>query len=184
MHILGYMMSLMASQEIPDLKPTPPKKSGCMRALAITLLIVVIVGILVMFWVFRLLSTNPAFKKAFNQSQARQQCKLNLEEIGGALQRYSRRNGSYPTSLDQLYPNFLEKKASLHCPADPRPDAVSYDYYPPATNAPGTTLVAECRRHVMFENEPPWKLQLFKDGRVVSQGYLPRSGPAEQTTED
>ena len=169
----------MTNEDMPVPAPAP-KKSSCMRALAITLLIAVVVAVLVMFWVFKYLFKNEAFQKAFNQAQARQQCKANLEEIGGALERYSRRNKAYPTSLDQLYPNFLENKAVLHCPADPN-QGVSYDYYPPAMNAPGTTLVAECRRHVAFENQPPWKLQLFKDGKVISQGYLPRSAPEESS---
>lgn len=172
----------MANEDIPVLTPAP-KKSGCMRAAAITLLIVVVVGMLVLFWVFKYLFQNPAFHKAFNQAQARQQCKLDLEEIGGALERYSRRNKQYPASLDLLYPNFLENQATLHCPADPKP-GVSYDYYPPAMNAPGTALVAECRRHVMLESQPPWKLQLFKDGHVVSQGYLPRNAPQEPGSGD
>lgn len=173
----------MANEPIPELTPAP-KKSGCMRAAAITLLIAVVIGMLVLFWVFKYVFQNPAFHSAFNQAQARQQCKVNLEEIGGALERYSRRNKAYPTSLDQLYPNFLENQATLHCPADPNPGAVSYDYYPPVMNAPGTALVAECRRHVAFENQPPWKLQLFKDGHVLSQGYLPRNAPGEPAAGD
>ena len=170
-------MSLMANENIPLLTPEP-KKSGCMRALAITLLIVVVIGILGMLWVFKLLSKNPTLKQAVNDAQARNQCKANLEEIGGALDRYSRRNRQYPASLDLLYPNFLENQASLHCPSDLKP-GVSYDYYPPAMNAPAKTLVAECRRHPTFENQPPWKLKLYKDGKVVTEGFLPRGSPSE-----
>ena len=167
----------MADENPPILSPAP-KKSGWMRALAITLLIVVVVGMFALFWVFKFLFKNEAFKKAFSDAQARQQCKINLEEIGGALERYSRRNKQYPATLDLLYPNYLENQASLHCPSDPKP-GVSYDYYPPAMNAPPKTLVAECQRHIAFENQPPWKIQLFKDGTVTVQGFLPRNAPPE-----
>ena len=161
----------------------PTTKSNCLRVAGITCLVVVVIGILIGVWIFNALSKNPAFQKAYKEAQLRTQCKENLEEIGGALQRYSRRNGKYPATLAELCPNFLENEAALHCPADRRPDPY-YEYYAPAVDALPTAVVAECKRHTVLENQPPWKLSLRKDGKVILKGYSPRGGPPEPPVGD
>jgi len=173
----------MIDSPIPELTPAS-KKPGCMRAVVITLLIMTVLLVLLVLWGFKLLMKNPAVNKRYTDMQATLQCKANLEEIGGALERYSRRNGQYPATLDQLYPNFMEKQTTLHCPADPRPGEVSYDYYPPAMNAPANTLVVECRRHVAFEDQAPWKLQLRKNGEIISEDLVPRPNASTDLGED
>jgi len=149
----------------------------------------VIVGIAVAFWIYRMMAKNPAIRQAYGQARFVAECQMHLQnpnspdDIADALERYAKRNGKYPASLEELHPNFLANKAILHCPADPHPNnTVSYEYYPPAIHAPGTTIVVQCRRHRVFEDQPPLVLSLYKNGQVAKQGYTPRSGPAEPAT--
>lgn len=98
-------------------------------------------------------------------------CVEHVREVSGALDRYARRNGKYPDKLADLSPNFIESKDDLHCPADRRPDGVaSYDYTPPPMNAPDSTQVIVCKRHVIFGT--PAVLVLHKDGRMYQQLYV------------
>lgn len=175
------------TNETQPVEPTAPRaKSNCAVAVGITCLVVLILGVLILLWIVRMLSTNPAFKQAYGGAKLMAECQLHLQnpnskqDINDALERYRTRNGKYPAKLDELYPDFLEDKAVLHCPADPRPtDVVSYGYTQPAVDAPGTTVVVECRRHVIVHGQPPWVLMLRKDGQVTRSGYAPHGGPAE-----
>lgn len=168
----------MENEEYPP-RPVAPDKtqSSCIRAAGMTCLVVAVIGLIVGFWIFRTLTRNPVFQKAYQGAMQRKQCEQNLTEIGGALQRYANRNGAYPDSPAKLYPNFIEKSELLHCPADPTDKAVSYEYAPPAMNAPPTTIVAACRRHKILEDHPPIGLFLLKDGRVISEDKSERENP-------
>ena len=173
----------------PEQQPTPPRaKSNCFVVGGITCLVVVVIGILLTIWLVTWASRNPTFKKAIGGAKLVAECQLHLADPSGsqdiydALERYKSRNGKYPAKLADLYPTFLEDRSVLHCPADTSgKDVVSYEYYPPAKNAPGSTVIVECRRHVLMDGQPPLTLQLTKDGQVLKQGYAPHGGPAEQT---
>ena len=129
-----------------------------------------IVGIGIGIFIVNMLLKNPAFRVFFTEAQSIAQCQINLQEIGGGLDRYARRNGKSPAKLSELYPSFLETKTVLHCPDDRRSkDTVSYDYIPPAMNAPPSTKVVECTRHIVVKGQPPWVISLYKDGHVTKQ---------------
>lgn len=168
----------MTEDSYPTGSTARTTQSNCLKAAGITCLIVVIVGLALVIWTVTLVTRNPAIKRAYNQSKLVVQCQMNLQEIGGALERYSKRNGQYPGTLDELYPSFITKKEILHCPSDPRPkNTVSYEYHQPAMDAPGSFTVVECKRHVVVEGQPPWTISLFKDGRVTKHGYEQRGIP-------
>ena len=181
----------MANEDASTQPTAPSTRSSCLKTAGITCLVVLILGTAVVLWGFKQLLKNPAFNKAFSAGRSMSQCQMNLQnpgsgqDISDALERYAKRNGRYPAGLAELYPNFLENKAVLHCPADSRPaDTVSYDYRPPDVNAPPTTVVVECRRHTILEGQPPWVIFLRKDGKVLKEGYKPRSGPPEPRAKD
>lgn len=151
---------------------------GCWKSLGITCLVVAVVGIALLIWGFFSISKNPVFKRAMSEAQLLAKCQIQLKEIGGALRRYESRHGKFPASLEELYPNFLENRAMLHCPADKRDaSVVSYGYTPPGPDAPGSTKVAACRFHVLVEGQPPVVVNLTKEGKVVSEERRHRGGP-------
>lgn len=162
-------------------EPAPPRtKSNCLAASGITCLVLLIISVLGFIWIARMVTKNPAANQFYNEAKLIAQCQLNLQDPGGAqdvydaLERYSTRYGKYPAKLADLYPTFLEDKSVLHCPADPRPkDVVSYDYTPPAPDAPGPTVMVECKRHVLMEGQPPLILKLRKDGQIDKQNFVP-----------
>jgi type II secretory pathway pseudopilin PulG len=138
------------------------------RAAGIGCLALIIVAFLSGLWIARLVTKNPVMHKVWSESQRIAQCQLQLQEIGGALDRYNSRNGKYPASLDELYPVFLEKKETLHCPSAPGPkDTPSYEYTPPDANTPADAAVAVCNLHVIIEGQPPLTITLLKNGTVV-----------------
>ena len=162
----------------PISSTTHSTRSNCLRAVGVSCLVVVIAGIAMGFFFVNLLTKNPVFRRIYKEAQSIAQCQLNLQEIGGALDRYSRRNGKYPATLEELYPNFLEKRSFLHCPADPRRiNVISYKYTPPTIKSPPSTTVIECKRHVVLEGQPPWIVSLHKDGKVFQRGYGMRKVP-------
>ena len=169
-------------------QPIPPRtRSNCFVVGGITCLVLVVIIAGLTIWGIILASRNPQIKKAVSSAQLRAACQLHMsnpstgQDIYDALERYRTRYGQYPAKLADLYPTFLEDRSVLHCPADTRAkDVVSYDYYPPAANAPGSTVIVECKRHIILEGQPPLALQLTKDGQVLSQGFTPHSGPVEQ----
>jgi predicted class III extradiol MEMO1 family dioxygenase len=52
----------------------------------------------------------------------------------------------------------------LHCPLDSSGQAVSYTYNKPADDAPGTTVVVSCSRHMIMKK--PVILGVQKDGKM------------------
>lgn len=180
----------MTNSDIPTepQQPTPPRaKSNCFVVGGITCLVVVVIGVVLIILGVRWASQNPQIRKAVGSAQLRTECQLHLanpsgsQDIYDALERYKTRNGKYPAKLADLYPTFLEDKSVLHCPADTSgKDVVSYEYYPPAMDAPANMVIVECRRHVIVDGQSPMVLQLTKDGQVLNQGYAPHGGPAEQ----
>lgn len=171
-------------------QPGPPKsKSNCFVVGGVTCLVLLVVFVLIAIWAFRAMVHNPAFKQAFTGVKLATECQLHLQSTSGdqdiyhALDRYKTRYGKYPQKLDELYPTFLKDRSVLHCPADTRPnDVISYEYTPPAVNASGTTVVVECKRHVLQEGQPPLVLKLCKNGEILRQGFTPHGSPAEPKT--
>lgn len=166
----------------------PVRRSDCLRTAGITCLVLVVVGAGIALWIAGMVYKNPTMKRVYNSAQFVAQCQMNLQHpnnahgqsIGAALERYVRRNGEYPASLADLYPDFLEDRSVLHCPADERPeDVVSYEYIRPKVDDPGGTIVVRCKRHVVIEGQPPVVLMLDKDGRIKRQGYERITQPAE-----
>ena len=178
------------SNEIRPPEPTAPQtRSNCFVTAGITCLVLVIVGALIALWGFRALFRNPVFKQGISGAKLVAECQFHLQNpnspqnISAALERYRTRNGRYPDKLEDLCPVFLENKAILHCPADPRPkDVVSYEYMKPKTDAPGTVIVVECKRHIIIQGQPPLVLTLTKDGRVLRSNFTPSTGPMEPKT--
>jgi hypothetical protein len=68
--------------------------------------------------------------------------------LQGALQRYRYREGTYPPSLEDLYPDFVTRHSVFHCPADPSPASnISYRYRRPFPAAPADTIILTCEHH-------------------------------------
>lgn len=177
----------MSNEITPTNSAASGNKSSCMKAIGISCLVVVIVGLALGFWITGMVSKNPVLRPAlrniYTEAQHITICEMNLREIGGALDRYSRRNGKYPDNLADLYPNFMEKRAFIHCPSDSRSkDIVSYDYTPPSMDAPASTVVIECKRHIIMKNQPPWTVSLYKDGKVIKKAPpYPKTPPKRHT---
>lgn len=163
----------MSSEDRPTL-PAADSKSSCLRAVGISCLVLVVIGLAFGLWIGYAVSKNPMFRKVFTEAPLIQECQLHLQaprseqDVAGALERYVRKNDEYPASLEDLYPNFLEDKSVLHCPADPSPkDTVSYEYTRPDMDDPASTVVVECKHHVVVDGEPLWRMTLHKDGKFV-----------------
>ena len=176
----------MSNEVRPPETTAPRTKSNCLMAAGITCLVLVIVGVLVLLWIIRMVGTNPTFKQAFSGAKMVAECQFHLQNpnnpqnISAALERYRTRNGRYPDKLEDLCPDFLENRAILHCPADSRPtDVVSYEYTKPAPDAPGSTVVVECNRHILIEGQPPHVLSLTKDGRILKPNFMSHTSPME-----
>jgi hypothetical protein len=175
------------SNEIRPPEPAAPQtRTNCFATAGITCLVLLIVGALVGLWGVKALIRNPVFKQGLSGAKLLAECQFHLQNpnspqnISAALERYRTRNGRYPDKLTDLCPDFLENKTILHCPADDRPkDVVSYEYTKPDTNAPGTVIVVECKRHVIIQGQPPLVLTLTKDGRVLRSNYTPSTGVPE-----
>ncbi|HUV04134.1 MAG TPA: hypothetical protein VMX94_03405 [Armatimonadota bacterium] len=136
-------------------------------------MVAVVIGIAVIVWLVTMVSKYPALRHAAEcQANLQNPDPKNQQDISGALERYARKKGKYPAGLEELHPNFLENRKILHCPADKRPvRIVSYEYAPPAMNAPPGTVVIRCDRHVIIRGRPPLALMLHKDGRITTQGF-------------
>ena len=148
-------------------------QSSCLRTTGITCLVAVVVGIAIIVWLVTMVTKYPALRHAAEcQANLQNPDPDNQQDISGALERYARKKGKYPASLEELYPNFLENRKILHCPADKRPvRIVSYEYTPPAVKAPPSVVVIRCDRHVIISGRPPLVLLLHKDGKIVTQGF-------------
>lgn len=91
------------------------------------------------------------------------ECKENMEKLTGALRRYHVKNDHYPEKIEDLYPDFLGASKALVCPAANSPNTghSSYEYIKPKPDAPGSTIVLRCYKHMPN-----------KDIRVVLEAYL------------
>jgi len=93
-------------------------------------------------------------------------CKTNMEEIGGALNRYSDVNGCYPANLESLKKDYLEDLSVLRCPLDKSTEnSPSYIYHCPKENAKDTDVILECDRHRLYSGMPVSMLVLLKNGK-------------------
>lgn len=155
----------MTNQSNQINKNTSSPNNSCLKATGISCLVITVTFIGLAFWIYSALSKSPIFKNVYKDANKMVVCLQQLDQLGGALDRYSQKNGKYPQKLDELYPTFLETKTVLHCPADPGPaDTVSYEYKVPDKKALGTTVVVVCNRHTMINS--PVSLRLQKDGTI------------------
>lgn len=181
------------NHEYPARTQSRAVNSNCLKTAGITCLVVLVIMIAVGAWIIHTMSRNETIRTAFSGARLVAECQTNLrdpapgahQDVSRAIDRYVRRHGKYPNSLDELYPTFLEDRTCLHCPADASDkDTISYEYTQPAMDAPGDTVIVECRRHVLVQGQPPLVLQLLKDGRVLRQGYIPRGERTEPVEVD
>lgn len=162
-----------------DSQPYKPlNRRNCLRVAGISCLVASVVCATFGLWDIGILSRNPVFRGFYSAVRLAAECQLHLQnpardhnqDISGALDRYVARNKEYPRQLADLYPNYLEDRTVLHCPADPRPSkVVSYEYFRPSLNAPGDTIVVRCSRHVIMKGQAPMVLELRKDGHVIRE---------------
>jgi len=114
-----------------------------------------------MIWFKRELKRNPQLRQRFQAQIQAPACLNNLKEIGRALQVYQEDHGSYPGSLDELYPKYLAEKNRWYCPTrKPGEEPTKYQYVHPAADAKPETPVITCRNH------PGLILHLQKNGEV------------------
>ncbi len=156
----------MSNQEYQYSPPQPEKKSSCLKISAISCLVLVVVIIAGSYWLYRVIARSPEFKTGFEEIKAMSMCTAHLQGINKALERYYQRNGKYPSSLGELYPDYLEDREILFCPTG----QTSYIYYQPSPNAPSNTVILECRHHIIAKDQPPIVLRLRKDGRLERAG--------------
>ncbi|MDH7480850.1 MAG: hypothetical protein QHH26_02590 [Armatimonadota bacterium] len=173
----------MFNQESQYPPPRPERKMSCLKIGAISCLVLVFVIIVGSYWLYRVIASNPAFKKGIEEAKAMAQCTVQLQELHRALERYYAKNGKYPSSLGELYPDYLEDKKILYCPSDKAHSGESsYIYYPPSPKTPDSAVVLECRRHILIEGQPPQVIRLRKDGRIEGAGYQPPRTPSPAKT--
>jgi hypothetical protein len=90
---------------------------------------------------------DKRFQRKMEQAARLQKCKVNLKELGKALERYREGTGDYPDKLSQLLPLYLKTPNLLHCPNDPSPpEKISYQYIKPKGNDP-KQIVIICNYH-------------------------------------
>ncbi len=88
-----------------------------------------------------------------------QQCKINMKELGKAIERYKEATGEYPEKLADLLPLYLKKPDFLHCPNDPSSiQEISYQYIKPTHYDPHFVILI-CEHH-------PNPLNLHMDGHL------------------
>lgn len=102
--------AIMSDQEYPYTPPKPESKLSCLKIGAISCLVLVVVIIVGSYWLYRVIASNPAFKKGLEEVKAMATCTAQLQEIYRAMERYNQKNGRYPSSLGELYPDYLENK--------------------------------------------------------------------------
>ena len=75
-------------------------------------------------------------------------CQQNLEELSGALDRAYSDKGHLPTSLESVYPTYLQSRSNLRCPLDERKGkGTTYRYDPAAGWGGGDRIVVWCQMH-------------------------------------
>lgn len=164
----------MSNSQITARNPS----SSCARATGVSCLTLVVLIVIIALWFKAEFASLPSFQQL-------RVCTENMQEIGGALNRYSIRNQKYPEKLTDLYPDFLENKSILHCPADPSAQStVSYEYTPPAAmDAPDSFIVLTCRRHILMKNVPVITIvRLTKGGEISPTQVKPSDLPQKTET--
>ena len=148
----------MESANMPIQAKSAKRNTSCLKIAGISCLVMLIALGGLIFWLYSYLRKNPSVEQMAG-------CMVNLGQISGAMTRYTEKNSKYPDNMIDLYPNFLEKKAYLHCPADPSAEeTVSYEYKKPDMKSPPATIVASCKRHRVL-NTTIW-LSLMRDGKI------------------
>lgn len=95
------------------------------------------------------------------------QCRVQIKQVGDALNRYAIKNDRYPVSLSDLVPSYLPAKA-LHCPSDDSSsENVSYDYARVRIEAPDSVILLTCEHHVLKSRFPGTILHYLKSGEVI-----------------
>ena len=128
----------------------------------------VAVGVIlaVLFVILLMIARNPSLRRATVEIS---DCGSRLKTIGAALNRYELRHGAYPEKLEDLCPEYLASRSVFRCTGDKttaKTAPSSYEYRRPKPEAAGNTIVCVCRRHHLFENQPPLEIMLYKDGRL------------------
>ncbi len=155
------------NDSLPQPTQQTPQSNGrsALRIAQVSCLLILILATALIISAAIMFFRNPTAHGIIGEAKTIAQCQINMQEIGGALDRYSRRNDHYPAKLDDLYPMFLEKKDILHCPSVP--DTTEYDYIQPSADADPKTAVITCKRHIIMKDQGPWILILQKDGKVI-----------------
>ncbi|MEN6372074.1 MAG: hypothetical protein ABFD64_08680 [Armatimonadota bacterium] len=99
------------------------------------------------------------------------ECRINIEKVGDAIERYYTKQDAYPDSLNDLVPDYLPASA-LHCPADKSAkDSISYVYIKPDSKSPAEFIMLSCSHHEvsgkMKSKFPGAILQYRKDGNIT-----------------
>jgi len=68
--------------------------------------------------------------------------------LAAALDRYARDTGKYPERLDDVFPDYLDRKSVLRCPADQEtPEGESSFVYDRPQPGQVDAAILECRHH-------------------------------------
>jgi prepilin-type processing-associated H-X9-DG protein len=107
--------------------------------------------------------TLPALARAREEAR-KANCKENLAQIGKAMCAFNENNGKFPSSLEVLYPDYLNTFKIFRCPSteDEPPKHFSYEYRQPAANASADTPVLWDN----LENHEGGRNVLFVDGHA------------------
>lgn len=141
--------------------PTRTSVPGCFRTVGITFVVLAALAIPVLFWLSHMVMKVPRLRNFAL-------CTIQVEEIGGALNRYAKMYDRYPDTIDELYPRFIENKSVLHCPSDSsKTDKTSYQYAKPSLDAPADKIMVTCTRHTPFEKGTHVLVGVRKDGTKV-----------------
>lgn len=98
-------------------------------------------------------------------------CSSNMQQLAGAISRYSDVNGHRPPNLRALAKEYVSDASVLRCPLDKSPGgAPSYAYNPKAMHG---QAMLECDRHKLRRDMPNSKLRVLGNGKfeMESPGF-------------
>ncbi len=139
--------------------------SGCLKALGVTCLTLLVLGIIAVLALF------PTVRGVFQTAQGAAQARQDGETIRQAILAYHQKNGAYPPTLISLVTDGESDGRDFHSDldADPSPAHVSWDYTPPAESAPGDTPLLDLPYHFTFAGHPvPGHVVVDLDGSSKS----------------